>query len=360
METLRKTMNVHYPDFYTDFGGKKLPRHVVRYPSDQPQCRLDAMHSYLSEQKNKPFSQLPNAVSASSHSSFNTALESLFYQDLFSYFDFQSLFSFAMTSRRMWNMIAPKLKRPNWAPAFPETEDVPRENGISFSVFYIPDSQSMIHRLTLTRRRPNTTDVFACFIDGELLYLCRHSIENAFCFVLYNDAKWKFKADLEGGRISDLPPFLCSFHIGDQLISIRPHNMYTKFGWEKFTPNSFHVYINGSSTGSHSSLKKERRISEGVCLVQAVVFLPVIMWINPFAQPIIDIVRRKKEKDRDCEVKKRFLPPNANSHKDVGNIDRLAEQSYVNTNEPSPSPPSPVLQKNLSMRHRMKMRLRKS
>jgi hypothetical protein len=39
--------------------------------------------------------------------------------------------------------------------------------------------------------------------------------------------------------------------------------------------------------------------------------------------PILAKVRKRKEKYRKCDVTKRFLPPDAISHKDVGDLDKL-------------------------------------
>lgn len=327
METLRSIINFHYPPSILNLErGISRPRQEVKYPRDGPQCQHDSMFYYLTEQRNKPLRQIPDVLF---NYSTNETLECIFYQGLYYYLDFDSLFCLALSSKRMWNVVSPKIKRPAWMPAFPPLEDIPRQNGLSFSVFYLPGPKSTIHRLTLTRRRTHSPDVYACFMDGELLYICRASYNEEFTFILFNDLKWNFQTDLsDTADIRHCPPFLCSFFLDDQLISIRPHNKYLKLGWEKFTPQSFHVYVDGVSTGTNSSIKKERRISESVCLLQWCLCLPVSMWVNPVALPILEKLRKKKENERLCDVKKRFLPPNAQSHKDVGNLDKLVGQFY--------------------------------
>lgn len=131
-------------------------------------------------------------------------------------------------------------------PAFPALEDMPRNERVSFDVYYIMTPERVAHRITLTRSHgPYKSFVKACFVDGNLVYVCGAG-RSSMKVLLFNPKEWNSGANRE-----KLPHFW--FHLGNLRIDVLSDvyssvNRMLWTGLKNRTPDHYGLFINERST----------------------------------------------------------------------------------------------------------------
>jgi len=142
-------------------------------------------------------------------------------------------------------------------PAFPAVEDMPRNERVSFDVYYIMTPDRVAHRITLTRAHgPYKSFVKACFVDGNLMYMCgagRHRLR----VLLFNPKEWNSGANRE-----NLPHFW--FHLGTYRIDVIAdvYSTMNKLLWtglKNKTPDHYGIFINEQSTLTGETLWAQQK-----------------------------------------------------------------------------------------------------
>jgi len=193
-------------------------------------------------------------------------------------------------------------------PAFPELEDVPQNQRVSFDVFYflVPSNARLVHRITITRAHgPERAFVKACFVDGNLIYLSGAG-RGELKVYLFNSKEWNSGATSKG----NLPHFW--FHVDKQRVDIVADAYFsiTKMLWMKISPKApshYGIFVNDHSTlNGNTTLAQHEQQNEHywTSVLSLTLLLPFwILWmllISFFVLPVQLCLGR-------CEVRRYWV-----------------------------------------------------
>jgi len=165
--------------------------------------------------------------------------------------------------------------------AFPDREDFPRSEKISFDSYYIPsyvDGCRVMHRVTLTRAHAYGSEFGkVCFVDGNLLYKSDGG-KYGMKINLFNSQEWK------AGAKKHILPYLW-FSLGDQKITIIPNAYWggNSLLWRSIatkSPEHYGIFINNKSTLTGESVEQqEKRTKYCPSTIYLILLWPIfILW----------------------------------------------------------------------------------
>jgi len=192
-------------------------------------------------------------------------------------------------------------------PAFPALEDMPRDERVSFDVYYFITPDRVAHRITLTRAHgPYTSFVKACFVDGNLIYMCGAG-RLRFKALLFNPKEWN-----SGATKDKLPHFW--FHIGNFRVDVIADVYATmnKVLWKGFrhrTPDHYGIFINEQSTltGDNMQVQQRQRAHFWPAIFTLVFLLPLWVLYQIAQSLVINPARMSAAK---CQVRKYVVQEN--------------------------------------------------
>eukprot|EP00026_Physarum_polycephalum_P013092 Phypoly_transcript_13462.p1 GENE.Phypoly_transcript_13462~~Phypoly_transcript_13462.p1 ORF type:complete len:236 (+),score=14.33 Phypoly_transcript_13462:299-1006(+) len=198
-------------------------------------------------------------------------------------------------------------------PAFPNREDVPRGELVSYDEYYIPsvnlDGLRVIHRVTLTRAHTrNKGQAKGCFIDGNLAYTSGTGVMYD-RITLYNPGEYS-----SGAEPSIMPHLWFSF--GDQKITIIANGNFSKAGllWAygiTKVPDHYAIYINNKNIQTGNTKEQQDVVNRfwhyGWTLLLFFPFYLIFILLVTFLSPVLAYTKKSEismylvEEKRDKE-----------------------------------------------------------
>jgi hypothetical protein len=165
-------------------------------------------------------------------------------------------------------------------PAFPPSEDLPRNKQVSFDVHYLVSPCNVVHRITISRaHNQDVSFIKACFVDGDLIYMSGGGREKLKVYLFNAHER------ASGAILGKLPHFW--FHLETQRIDVIADAYFSieKQVWKGISPKSpchYGIFVNDRSTINRNSTLTQHRLQNThywVTLLSIFFLLPVwFVW----------------------------------------------------------------------------------
>jgi len=160
----------------------------------------------------------------------------------------------------------------------------------------------------LTRKHISDPSIFACFVDGELVYIAEKQYDQTFNKILFNNPNITFLTQYNS-------PFSTAMFAVRGTTVLIDHKNFADL-YHAYNPSCFHVFINGVCTATGKSQQEHHQTAlfrAYLVLFTLILLAPIFfLWLviaNFVIRPI-----RKKTASKTCMVTKYYLRPGATKH----------------------------------------------